>query len=280
MALSVDDVLDSFEEYLRRAAAGNLKSFQDMRKANRESAVAEAIVFQILQALHLDPQVSNVFGGGADFQCTYQPNAFNSRSKYRFVVEATTLEPTAVERNTGWRNEPDEEISGGFFKPPTKQIADRIKYKVRQLSQHKMPRVLAIVSTHPGADVLFSNTTVEGLLLSNRQVPVPSGGGTTDRLTDRDDSPFLSIDRNTGRVAAERPTVSAVLLVSVSGDRSSVVGILHPKPHYPLDMNAFPGIPFASVDPWPVLDGRIQVKWVVANPSGREFTHFLIVPTT
>ncbi|MDQ2774357.1 MAG: hypothetical protein M3Y57_05435 [Acidobacteriota bacterium] len=85
-----------------------------------------------------------------------------------------------------------------------------------------MPRVLAIVSSHIGADALFSSA-----------------------------------------LAAQSVLVS-------------VLGVLHPNPLYPLNIDAFPNIPFVKVDRWPVENGQIGIEWVLGQPCRRDFKHCLI----
>jgi hypothetical protein len=67
-----------------------------------------------------------------------------------------------------------------------------------------------------------------------------------------------------------------VLLASVAGDRSSVLGILHPEPYFALDISAFPEIPFVKIRRWPIENGAIGLDWVVGQPSGRQFKHQMI----
>lgn len=270
-----NDVIDSFIEFLRAGAPANLKSFQNRLRADPEAAMAEAIVFGVLQQLQLYPVIADEPGkGGGDFLCKYRPIRFTDSGSWSLVVEATTLEPTSVERSSGWRNEVPEEIRGGAFSMITEKIVRRASAKVRQLSQHEMPRVLAIVSSHIGADALLSSAlAAESVLVADRKISTPIGGGESTVITDLVSSAFLQGDPETGEVKARRKSISAVLLVSVAGDRSSVLGILHPEPIYPLDIRAFPKIPFVKIDRWPIKDGGMSLEWVVGQPSGREFKH-------
>ena len=147
----------------------------------------------------------------------------------------------------------------------------------RQQSKWRMPRVLAIVSSHIGADALLSSPlAAESVLVSDGKISQPLGGGAASWITDLKSSAFLKGDPSTGKITAQRPTISAVLLISVAGDRSSVLGILHPEPRYPLNIDAFPEIPFVKIRRWPIENGAIEIDWVVGQPSGRVFKHRLI----
>lgn len=273
-ATTTEELVDSFVKHIEGEAPNNLKSFQNLRQESLESALAEAVVFGILQQLQLRPTISDVFAGGADFMCTYRPIWFSESGSWPLAVEATTLEPSAVERNSGWPNEFPEEISGGPFSLLTERITQRASDKVRQLSEHPMPRVLAIVSSHIGADAILCNTlAARSVLISDAQISVPIAVGETSQITNLEHSVFLRGNPKTREITAKRPSISAVLLVSVAGDQSAVLGILHPEPRYPLDISAFPDIPFIKVSPWPVVNGQIGVEWVVGQPSARKFKH-------
>ncbi len=52
-AANPDEVVDSFVEYIRTDARNNLKPFQNRRCADPEAALAEAMVFGMLQQLRL-----------------------------------------------------------------------------------------------------------------------------------------------------------------------------------------------------------------------------------
>ena len=231
-AAKPDDITDSLVECIRAESPTNLKPFQDRRRKDPEAAIAEAVVFGMLQQLRLNPIIADQPSiGGGDFLCTYRPIVFSDEGSWQLIVEATTLEPTAVEKNSGWRNEVPDVITGGPFSMITKRITARASSKVPQLSKHAMPRVLAIVSSHIGADALLSSTlAAESILISDRNVSSPIGGGNVSVITDLAASAFLKGDPTSGKISAQRPTISAVLMTSVAGDRSSVLGISIPSP--------------------------------------------------
>jgi hypothetical protein len=209
-----DEVVGSFVEYIRAESPKNLKSFQGRRRADPEAAMAEAIVFGMLQQLRLSPTIADEPGiGGGDFLCKYRPIIVSDNGSWQLIVEATTLEPTAVERNSGWQNEVHNEITGGPFSMITKRIADRVSSKMPQLARHKMPRVLAIVSSHVGADALLSSTlAAESVLVSDRHISQPLGGGEASVKTNLHFSAFLKGDPASGEISAQRPPLTASFL--------------------------------------------------------------------
>jgi threonine dehydrogenase-like Zn-dependent dehydrogenase len=83
-----DEVIDSFVEYIRTESRNNLKSLQNRRRADPEAALAEAMVFGMLQQLRLRPTIGDEPGiGGADFLCTYGPIVFTDVGARELIVE-------------------------------------------------------------------------------------------------------------------------------------------------------------------------------------------------
>ena len=87
---SVEYVVESYADYLRGRGRKFWRRFQTTRNDAPESALAEAMVFRVLQACKVDPTVADAPGfGGPDFQCLQgKPNAF--------MAEATSLLPERV----------------------------------------------------------------------------------------------------------------------------------------------------------------------------------------
>ena len=95
---NIDGMIDSYAEYLSRKHPLNLKRFKSLRVAGYEAALAEAVVFGLLQSLHLSPEIhEDIQTGGPDFVCAGSTLSFGLRTfiqpptKDRFVVEATCL---------------------------------------------------------------------------------------------------------------------------------------------------------------------------------------------
>jgi hypothetical protein len=149
-ATDVDGMLNSYLEYLWNGHPENATRFELLRESDREAAVAEAIVFGMLQTMGLRPETHDQVGtGGPDFICCGSRGPLFSRSlRDRLVVEATSLNPDAVTERSHIPNEVPDEISGGAFGLVTSHIRNKAKRKASQLGGYEMPRVLAIVSSH------------------------------------------------------------------------------------------------------------------------------------
>jgi hypothetical protein len=139
----IDGMLNSYSEYLHHGHPENAKRFDDTRASDREAAVAEAIVFGMLQGFNVDPQINDqVKTGGVDFICCASRGPLVKRlPQDRFVVEATSLSPDAVTDRSHIPNEVPDEISGGAFRLVTRNICNKAKDKATQLGGHPMLRI-------------------------------------------------------------------------------------------------------------------------------------------
>lgn len=274
---NIDGILSSYSEYLHHGHPENAKRFDQNRASDREAAVAEAVVFGMLQGFNVDPQINDeIKKGGADFICCASRGSLRRRlPQDRFVVEATSLSPDAVTNRSGIRNEVPDDIRGGAIGLVTRNICYKAKDKATQLGDYPMPRILAIASSHAGIPALFNSATATWALVSDPHWRQENGSSAVDsaEYTDLEKSVFIKPGPN-GTIIACRKSISAILLVAVYGNKSEVWGILHPEAARPLSIAFLPDLPFVRIAPWPVVDGRILTEWVVASPSGHSVYHF------
>jgi hypothetical protein len=274
-----DGMLNSYSKYLYHGHPENAKRFDETRASDREAAVAEAIVFGMLQGFNVCPCINDeVKTGGADFICCAARGPLvKRRPEDRFVVEATSLSPDAVTDRSKISNDVPDEISGGAFGLVTRNICNKAKDKATQLGGYPMPRVLAIASSHAGIAALFNEATATWALVSDphwRQ-EIGSSAADTAEYTDLEKSVFMKPGPN-GTIVACRKSISAILLVAVHGNKSEIWGILHPEPAFPLNVAFLPDLPFVRIAQWPIVDGKILTEWVVASPTGHGAYHFPI----
>jgi hypothetical protein len=277
---NIEGIIDSYAEYLFRKHPLNLKRFKSRRDALGEAALAEAVVFGLLQSLHLSPEIhEDIQTGGPDFVCAGSTLGFGlrpfiePRTKDRFVVEATCLEPDAVTARSTIPNEPPEDVNGGPFSILTKSICYKARDKATQLGGYPVPRVLAVASSHAQVGAIFNTVGAEYALTSDAKIVNPMGSVEPRQCTDLRTSVFLRIARDRQAVVPCLQSISAILLIAVYRDKSEVYGILHPEPAQPLQIGFFPKIPFVRLTKWPVTDGIISTEWVVADPDGRGIPH-------
>jgi len=216
--------------------------------------------------------------GGADFICSQNFGPIFARREptpeSMFIVEATSLDPDAVSRNTSIPNEVPEDRTGGAFSLLTRSVFAKAKDKATQLAGYDMPRVLAIASSHEGIGAVFNSGAAVNILISDYHWRQEIGSDNFDpnRYVDLANSVFMKPGKD-GTIEAARKSISAILLIAVHGDQSVVHGILHPAPAKPLPIEFLPKVPFLRIAKWPILDGRIFTEWVIADPGGLIIHH-------
>ena len=279
MATDIDGVIQSYAEYLGESHPQNFGRFEGLCVSDREAALAEAIVFRMLQTIQVRPEIHDQpQTGGPDFVCScWRGPLFKPQPQDRFVVEATSLSIDAVTNRSGIPNEVPDDISGGAYGLVTQNIVNKAKAKTPQLGNYLMPRVLAIVSSHVAVPALFNEATAKWALVSDPYWKHEIGSDVTDtaEYTNLEKSVFIRPGPD-GRIEPCRQSISAILLVAVYGDKSKVLGILHPEPAYPLNVEFLPKIPFVRISRWPIIDGKIFTEWVVGSPSGQNFPHVFV----
>ena len=279
---NIDGMIDSYAEYLSRKHPLNLKRFESLRVVKPEAAMAEAVVFGLLQSLHLSPEIhDDIQTGGPDFLCAGSTVSFGLRRfikpspKDRFLVEATCLDPDAVTTRSTIPNELPDDATGGAFSLLTKSIRNKAKDKATQLGGYTTPRVLGVASSHAGIAALFNTGAAEYALTSDPHAVSRVGNvGLGKQCTDLRSSAFLRVAPDGQSVIPCLQSISAILLIAVYGDKSEVYGILHPEPAQPLQIRFFPKVPFVRLTKWPITDGIISTEWVIADPSGLSVPHW------
>ena len=269
---SIEDVLNSYSDHLHHRYPKNANRFDCTRKSSRESAIAEAITFHIFRVIDCSPQVHDQVGiGGVDFLCfDSRRSLLRGLPRGQFVVEATSLSPNAVSERSRVPNEVPKGIGGCAFGLLTQNICNKAKDKNKQLRGYLMPRVLAVVTSHSGAPILFDARAAKRALVSDLHFRHEIGNESADPTdyTDLRNSVFIKLGSD-GNVVACRKEVSAILLIAVYGDSSEVYGILHPESEFPLDSAFLPGIPFVRISQWPIVDDKILLGWEVDGSPSR-----------
>ena len=262
---SIEYVVESYADHLRGLGPKFWQRFQTTRKNAPESALAEAIVFRVLQACKVDPIVADAPGiGGPDFLCL--------RGKpLEFMVEATSLIPERVTERSNIPNRVPEDMEGGPFGLLTAQIDETATKKLPQFRYTTKPGILAIACSHFASHILLDSQSAMNALISE---PFWVAGG-EDMSTDLKYSLFLRADD--GEIVVKNTDVSAVMLVAVGADRSYVCGALHPDPRHRFDSAALWQIPFAYLKDWPVERKKLRTMWTLGTaPKPMEMPHAAI----
>jgi len=266
---SLEEVAQAHSEYLRTNHPKYHKKYEALLTADREAALGEAAVFSLLKTyFRVRPQPADEPGtGGVDFLC-------NKGRREEFVVEVTSLKPAAVAARSGIPEEV-EDNAGGAFKMTTDQLFATVQSKADQLSDYDCPRVLAITSTHYASSFLLGTMGAEFLLTSEPKITYPLAGSGDDvsLTTNLKRSVFFAPSGHGEEIVSRRRSVSAVLLIALAGNQSSVLGILHPDPAKKLSIEHFREVPFLRLTKWPIEAGAIKIEWVISSPEAKVFPH-------
>ncbi len=264
---SLSRIAEAHSDYLLLKHPAFHHKFQRLLEADPEAATAEAAVFSILKTyFRAEPEPADEPGtGGVDFVC-------RKDEEDMCVVEVTSLKPEAVAEKSGIPAIADDD--GGAFRMTTHQLFSTVCGKADQLADYPCPRVLAITSTHFASSFLMGTQGAEYLLTSEPSLTFPVGvpGAPVRMTTNLRSSAFFGPGPNE-QIAPRRRSVSAVLLIGLFGDQSTVIGLLHPAPAYPLGIERFREVPFLRVANWPIVDGIISTEWVVSGPEAKGFPH-------
>ena len=266
--VSLDEIVDSYWIFLsRNRYQAHLAGYKKRWNSDPYAATAEAVVFSILWAAKARPDVfEDPSSGGPDFCC--HPN-----QGQKFLVEVTSLQARAAAR----RSKLPEKLTGsggGAFGLITPALSAAIGKKAPQLSAYPYPRILAITLEYDFAGLLINRLAAEHLFVSDPMVRHQLGAlGRGELVTDLRRSAFLRPNTAGKGIVSYRRSISAVLLVAISGAQSDVVGILHPDPAEPFNPALFPHLPYLSLKNWPITDGMIEIGWL-GGDEDRELATF------
>lgn len=233
-----DDVLESYKIYLEVEYHDHLKLFLQREKSNKYGAIAEAIVFSILRENYkLEVSIAeDISDGGVDFLCKYDNEDF--------IVETTHLDSESITEKSSMTDEVKYgEVTS--FAMITNKLLNTVKSKTEQLSDYGLPSVLFITASHIASDILLDCRAAE-LLMIPEKISVEIGkelDDSTKVTTDLETSVFIKFGEG-GNISACRKTVSAIILLSIHGDSSTMIGMLHPEPNHLFNHLIFQDIPF------------------------------------
>ncbi len=266
---TVDEVVDYYYRYLARNSDLTVLfgQFKKRLHIDPQAATAEAIVFSLLRAEKLHPELfEDPVSGGPDFRCN--PNA-------PFLVEVTSLDSAVVSKRSGL----PASISGpggGAFGQITDRLLSEAKNKAPQLGRYPLPGVLAITSDHAFSSILLDRLAAEYLMTSAPQFNVPLGGGPHYMTTDLKHAVFYRplgvLDASgTPIITPCRQSIAAILLIAIYRREVQVVGLLHPEAAYPFNPAWLPKVPFVQFE-GKCTPTHIATEWIQADAGERVAT--------
>lgn len=252
---SLDEVVDAYEVWLEVRHPTHVKLFRDRIGNDPDAARSEAAVFSWIRAAGLRPDLEEVPGsGGMDFCC-------EPKKGDRLFIEVTSLNAESVELRSGWPNELDETCR--WFENASPSAWSKVKNKAGQLVGPGFSKILVVCLNHVGGSALLGTMAAQWLATGKQYISVRPDGGSVN-ATDLEKSAFLRL--HNGEVELTRRNISALLMCCLRSTTIEVVGILHPSPSIPMNLSHFERVPFLQIE-WPIRDGRMETKWVLANPD-------------
>ena len=285
--IRASDLVPGYIDFLKTKDPKRVKSFQSLLSTQRSSAISEAVAFHFFGYYVDEIQVEEIPNkGGVDFRCR--------TGDTNFVVEVTHLDVEAVENRSGLPNDPTQDNAVGCFSSITKKLYDTADKKVHQMSGYECPGILVIACTHNLADLLFSTSAAEDLLVGDTKISIPIPkylltDATKEHTPIEDPRQNLSLRTDLENAIFFRwndeweacnRSISAVLLFHISGANAFVLGILHPDPVHKFPIQFLPSVPFVRLKKWPPEDEVMLTEWVkyeentervIRNPEHQSF---------
>jgi hypothetical protein len=262
--VSVDEVIEFYWRFLSRNAnlAVHFEQFKKRYQSDQKAAEAEAIVFSLLRAEKLSPEIFEDPGtGGPDFRCNPSPGG-------SFLLEVTSPDSDSASKKSGLPLKMTG-AGGGAYGLITEKLLSAAKNKAAQLGGHNLPGVLAITSNYDFAGLLLDRMAAEYLMTSAPQINVPLNGKPSYTTVDLRHAVFCRLSELV--TASEEPiifpcrqSISAILLITIHPRESGVVGLLHPEPACSFNPNCLPKVPYLKFKQWPMVK-KAETEWILGD---------------
>src|SRR5271166_1381921 len=148
--VSLNEIVEYYWRFLSRNKeyAAHFEQFRKRLSSDRKAGEAEAVVFSLLRAEKLNPDIhEDPSSGGPDFCCT-------PASAKSFLVEVTSLDSVSVSKKSHLPLKITGR-GGGAFSLITDKLRQEASNKAKQLGGGSLPAVLAITSDYDFAGVLL-----------------------------------------------------------------------------------------------------------------------------
>ena len=256
----LSDFVEDYEHFLSIHHPQHVKPYRDRlkRKESREGAQSEAVVFPFLKSHYEHVHVEeDAIGGGADFRC--------KTADTEFVVEVTCLGSEFATSQTGLPNVIGP--SGAYDMIANRKIRQRASEKANQIRRYKCPAVLILASMHAYAPAFLNTESAAQLLRGETIIEISHNYlGKTSSIKEVSNPTDCTFFRwKNRRLESCRRSISAILLLVISGANVDVIGILHPHPYYEFPMKLLPSVPFGRLTKWPPEHDRIHMEWISHN---------------
>ena len=255
--IRVQNLVESYERILVENYPQHVKSYKSRLVNQHTSALAEAVSFHFFKSTVDQVQVKEIPNiGGVDFECKIGESIY--------IAEITSITDKSVKDKSGLEDDLTKIKSVGSYSGITEKLCNIVNSKKSQMSGYDCPAILVIATTHPQGDAVLDSLDAENLLVGDVKigVSIPSTKQIEEGIqsvTDFEYSCFLQCNQEWDTC---NRSVSAVLLVHISGVSAFILGLLHPDPEHVFSPKLLPTIPFVRLKEWPPKDNRLQTEWV------------------
>jgi hypothetical protein len=263
LAATYQKEIRNHRAWLSRAGAGRLRRWENLLKANEESALCEACVRELLQRhVHFIEPAEDLATGGPDFRCVCKSDVF--------YVESTCLEIEPVSRHTGLSA---TLVAGGGpreYRDLTRLIRATAANKAGRLSDLDASCLLAIGTFHFEASGLCGEEPhVQHALTSTTGLSMdfdPASGTTVGEMVETTTLAASAVLREgtATRIEPVRQSISGLLLCGFGCEQGNegwpIRGVIHPDAARPFQRDSLPGIRFCELEPG-YEQGVLRVRW-------------------
>jgi hypothetical protein len=256
------DLIEEHRTWLHPFGKQRLDKWEELLKANPESAICEAATRRLLSkhGVKTEPY-EDLSSGGPDFLCF--------KDGKTFYVENTCISINAATKESGLYPTDSPDIDDTAYQDMTEKFRSEISNKVPQCSKVKAPCIVVIATLHSKASVCcIDELAVEELLTGTTYITGTINTKTGEKVGDTyesarlENSAFIRPQKNSPNwIEHARNPVSAVLLCGFSSNSTNVLGCLHPNPNYIFDRILLPQIKFCRLAKG-YQTGQFTVEWI------------------
>lgn len=257
-----DSSIVAHREWLSGFDAGYLEKWNRLLDADRESALCEAGVCQLLRDRRVEVQPFEDLR-----EERRKPDFLCEVNKERFYVETTCVRVPTLSRRTKMSAEPSRETLPFHPAGTCQAIASKCKDKSEhgQFDNLDSPALLAVGTFHwPASAIGFSKVLAPWVLTGEpcrtREVdPESPADSDWHEWTDLEYAAFIAKDGD-GELQYIARNVSGILLCGLDSWPATCIGVAHPSPFYDFNWELMPSIEVASV----LIDdqqGELHVNW-------------------
>lgn len=220
-------VVQKYTDFLKNKFPKNYEKYLFTESNNPDGAKFEAVCYSILKYRNIEvTPCDDLKSGGPDFLCLI--------GNVQFIAEATTIDISALENQTGMKHD-QTNINSGFYEIYP-SLYSKLTKKTKQVSGRNVPRIVFIGSFHNESLTLFRE------VLADEYLPA-----------------FFNDDLKPDKLLQN---ISAFALVGTGFTSYSLMGFLNPSPIFHFDEKLIPNMNFRKITKRGIKEKTFEGEWV------------------